>query len=193
VTDTPRCPPPRTLPLSSSPQKTTSTTTTTLCSPGPTLQELVDAGLLDVQELPSDEAWFGEPDPSVYAPGTNDLTKEQLAQEVAKGNVATLRQLREHLEGASPEELQVRQCACAWLLVCMCGWVGGWVGGCGGGEGERGRGMHQRKPPPLHTHTGMAWTSCTTLPAARTLPQHTHTPACAWCPPRFRPPQHSCG
>jgi hypothetical protein len=61
-----------------------------------------------MQPLPSDEAWFGEPDTSIYAAGTNDLTKEQLEQEVAKGNVCTLRQLKQHLLTASDEDLEVR-------------------------------------------------------------------------------------
>lgn len=75
---------------------------------GPTLQEVLDEGEFELQPLPSDEAWFGEPDPAVYAAGTNDLTKEQLQQEVAKGNVCTLRQLKQHLLTASEDELEVR-------------------------------------------------------------------------------------
>jgi hypothetical protein len=70
---------------------------------------VLDEGELDLQPLPSDEAWFGEPDPSIYAAGTNDLTKEQLAEEVAKGNVCTLRQLKQHLATASDKELEVRE------------------------------------------------------------------------------------
>lgn len=74
---------------------------------GPTLQEVLDEGEYELQALPSDEAWFGEPDPAIYASGTNDLSKEQLAQEVAKGNVCTLRQLKQHLLSASDEDLEV--------------------------------------------------------------------------------------
>jgi hypothetical protein len=70
---------------------------------------VLDEGELDLQPLPSDEAWFGEPDPSIYAAGTNDLTKEQLAEEVTKGNVCTLRQLKQHLATASDKELEVRE------------------------------------------------------------------------------------
>lgn len=70
---------------------------------------MLDEGEIDLQPLPSDEAWFGEPDPSIYATGTNDLTKEQLADEVAKGNVCTLRQLKQHLASASDQELEVRE------------------------------------------------------------------------------------
>mgnify|MGYP001807364607 CR=1 FL=1 len=75
---------------------------------GPTLQEVLEEGEYEMQPLPSDEAWFGEPDTSIYAAGTNDLTKEQLDQEVAKGNVCTLRQLKQHLLTASDEDLEVR-------------------------------------------------------------------------------------
>jgi hypothetical protein len=68
----------------------------------------LEEGDYEMQPLPSDEAWFGEPDTSIYAVGTNDLTKEQLDQEVAKGNVCTLRQLKQHLLTASDEDLEVR-------------------------------------------------------------------------------------
>lgn len=74
---------------------------------GPTLDDVLDDSDFELQPLPSDEAWFGEPDPSIYAAGTNDLTKEQLAQEVAKGNVCTLRQLKSHLLTATEDELAV--------------------------------------------------------------------------------------
>jgi hypothetical protein len=73
------------------------------------LEDVLDEGDYELQPLPSDEAWFGEPDPSIYAPGTNDLSKEQLAQEVAKGNVCTLRQLKQHLLTASESELEVSE------------------------------------------------------------------------------------
>lgn len=85
---------------------------------GPTLQEVLDEGEYELQALPSDEAWFGEPDPAIYAPGTNDLTKEQLAQEVAKGNVCTLRQLKQHLLTASEEDLEVRQVGLTGCAPC---------------------------------------------------------------------------
>lgn len=76
---------------------------------GPTLEDVLDEGEYELQPLPSDEAWFGEPDPSIYALGTNDLSKEQLAEEVAKGNVCTLRQLKQHLLTASESELEVSE------------------------------------------------------------------------------------
>jgi len=78
---------------------------------GPTIQEVLDEGEYELQQLPSDEAWFGEPDPAKYAPGTNDLTRDQLAEEVAKGNVCTLRQLKQHLTTATDEELAVSSLA----------------------------------------------------------------------------------
>ena len=77
------------------------------CRQGPSLQDVLDEGEYELQALPSDEAWFGEPDPAVYAPGTNDLSKEQLEAEVAKGNVVTLRQLKQHLLTATDQELEV--------------------------------------------------------------------------------------
>jgi hypothetical protein len=73
----------------------------------------------ELQPLPSDEAWFGEPDPSIYAAGTNDLTKEQLAQEVAKGNVCTLRQLKSHLLTATEDELAVSSTDPGGPLMCL--------------------------------------------------------------------------
>lgn len=86
---------------------------------GPTsLEDVLDEGEYELQPLPSDEAWFGEPDPSIYAPGTNDLSKEQLAEELAKGNVCTLRQLKQHLLTASESELEVSESV--W-------WAGGWI------------------------------------------------------------------
>jgi hypothetical protein len=78
------------------------------CSEGPTLSEVLADGSFQVEELPSDEAWFGTPDPAIYTAGTNNLDKQQLAEEVAKGNVVTLRQLKQHLAQASDEELKVR-------------------------------------------------------------------------------------
>lgn len=96
---------------------------------GPTLQDVLDEGEYELQPLPSDEAWFGEPDPSIYAAGTNDLTKEQLAEELAKGNVCTLRQLKQHLLTASESELEVRdfgqqqqqsELAVVCVSWCMC-------------------------------------------------------------------------
>jgi len=41
-------------------------------------------GSFQIEELPSEEAWFGTPDPSIYAAGTNNLDKQQLADEVAR-------------------------------------------------------------------------------------------------------------
>ncbi len=80
---------------------------------GPTLDELLQNDpSICVEELPSDEAWCGTPDPSMYAAGTNHLTRDQLDAEVSKGNVVTLRQLKAHLAGASAEELDVRIRTC---------------------------------------------------------------------------------
>lgn len=76
---------------------------------GPTQEEILADGDLALSELPSGEAWFGTPDPAIHAQGTNNLNKQQLAEEVEKGNVVTLRQLRQHLEKATPEQLQVSQ------------------------------------------------------------------------------------
>jgi hypothetical protein len=73
------------------------------------LDQILADGGFDLQELPSDEAWCGCPDPAVYAAGTNNLSKEQLAEEVAKGNVVTMRQLKQHLATASDEDLEVRR------------------------------------------------------------------------------------
>jgi hypothetical protein len=79
------------------------------CRKGPSIDEILAGGSFDLQELPSDEAWCGCPDPAVYAAGTNSLSKVQLAEEVAKGNVVTLRQLMQHLATASEADLEVRQ------------------------------------------------------------------------------------
>lgn len=87
---------------------------------GPTLEEALEQEGYDMHPLPSDEAWFGEPDPTKYAAGTNDLTKEQLAEEVAKGNVCTLRQLKEHLLTATEEELAVSALLVANVLCVLC-------------------------------------------------------------------------
>jgi hypothetical protein len=87
---------------------------------GPTLDDVLDDSDFELQPLPSDEAWFGEPDPSIYAAGTNDLTKEQLAQEVAKGNVCTLRQLKSHLLTATEDELAVSSTAAATAVLAFC-------------------------------------------------------------------------
>ncbi|KAF8072638.1 hypothetical protein HT031_000298 [Scenedesmus sp. PABB004] len=80
---------------------------------GPTPAEVLAGGGFDVEALPSDEAWFGTPDPAIYAAGTNSLTKAQLAEEAAKGSVVTLRQLKQHLAAASDEELEL------WRKVLM--------------------------------------------------------------------------
>lgn len=77
------------------------------CRHGPSIEEVLATGDFEVHNLPSDEAWCGTPDASVYAPGTNHLSKAQLADEVAKGNVVTLRQLKQHLQAASEEDLEV--------------------------------------------------------------------------------------
>lgn len=79
---------------------------------GPTQEEILADGDFHLSELPSDEAWFGTPDPAIYTQGTNHLTKQQLAGEVEKGNVVTLRQLKQHLETATPEQLQVSSTFC---------------------------------------------------------------------------------
>lgn len=74
---------------------------------GPTQEEILADGDFEFSELPSDEAWFGTPDPAIYAQGTNHLNKQQLAEEVAKGNVVTLHQLKQHLSTATPEQLEM--------------------------------------------------------------------------------------
>lgn len=60
-------------------------------------------------DVPSDELWWGTPDPAVYAPGTATLSRQQIAEEAAKGNVVTLRAFREALEGAEDWEIDVRE------------------------------------------------------------------------------------
>jgi hypothetical protein len=59
--------------------------------------------------LASEEEWFGTPDPSKYAPGTNVLTPQQLEEERSKGNIMTRRDMRLMLEQAEDWELEVRQ------------------------------------------------------------------------------------
>ncbi len=61
----------------------------------------------DRDNLPSDEAWFGTPDPDIYAAGTNALDKQQLEEERRKGNVLTLRDVRLAAEKAQGWELEV--------------------------------------------------------------------------------------
>jgi hypothetical protein len=60
-------------------------------------------------DVPSDELWWGEPDPKIYAPGTLKLDKKQLEEEVAKGNVVTLAAFREALDKADAREIDVRR------------------------------------------------------------------------------------
>lgn len=60
-------------------------------------------------QLPSDEEWFGTPDPAKFVPGTNLLTPQQLEKERAKGNIMTRRDMRLMLEQAEDWELEVRQ------------------------------------------------------------------------------------
>lgn len=103
----------------------------------------------ELQPLPSDEAWFGEPDPSIYAAGTNDLTKEQLAQEVAKGNVCTLRQLKSHLLTATEDELAVSSADLAsrpWIFARGCR-------GTASSVGTWGHAANRERVPTLQTGT----------------------------------------
>ncbi|GBF89096.1 hypothetical protein Rsub_01813 [Raphidocelis subcapitata] len=60
-------------------------------------------------EVPSDELWWGTPDPAVYAQGTMHLNKKQLAEECEKGNLVTLRRFREMLGAAEDWEIEEMQ------------------------------------------------------------------------------------
>lgn len=57
---------------------------------------------------PSDQVWFGEPDPDIYQPGTIALTPAQVEEEKRKGNIMTMREFKEQLKTAEPWETEVR-------------------------------------------------------------------------------------
>ncbi|KAI8474909.1 MAG: hypothetical protein J3K34DRAFT_98181 [Monoraphidium minutum] len=81
-------------------------------SQGPHTQTLEDLKQVPLpsdleDDAPSDELWWGTPDPSVYAPGTIHLDKRQIAEEEAKGNITTMARFRERLADAQDWELEV--------------------------------------------------------------------------------------
>ncbi len=46
------------------------------------------------------EEWFGEPDPKIYAPGTRDLSPEEVKRELEKGNICRVGDFRRMLQNA---------------------------------------------------------------------------------------------
>ncbi|KAJ9511605.1 hypothetical protein QJQ45_007362 [Haematococcus lacustris] len=56
----------------------------------------------DPEDVPPMSGWLGTPDPRKYAPGTTALSRKELDEEVAAGNVVALSDWGEELDGLEP-------------------------------------------------------------------------------------------
>ncbi|KIY99503.1 hypothetical protein MNEG_8456 [Monoraphidium neglectum] len=61
----------------------------------------------DGREPPSDEMWWGTPDPAIYKEGTLHLERQQIDEECEKGNIITMQRFREKLKDAKDWEIEV--------------------------------------------------------------------------------------